>query len=195
MYKHMLVSTAGDRTEHVNDWSVSARTDLCQTFHRGRRMLLSSPSRNPNECFSSRRPQVDHGRMHSWIPTRQEMRTIAGRGSLTWTRDRDRLRSIHGLGEFVEQTVHEHRWTLSSLICWDTENVLEIVTPNIFIDSERTIPGIRAGSVIVCLLLGFEKIISTVLELFRVRLFRVAHSLMLEISSILVSSIDDGTMR
>ena len=69
-----------------------------------------------------------------------------------------------------------------------------MVTPNIFIDSERTIPGIRAGGVIARLLLGLEKIISTVLELFRVRLFLVAHSLMLEISSILVSSIDDGTM-
>ena len=67
--------------------------------------------------------------------------------------------------------------TVSS-ICWDTENLLEMVTPNIFIDSERTIPGIRAGGVIVRLLLGLEKIISTVLELFRVRLFLVAHSLM-----------------
>ena len=26
----MQVSTSGDRTEHVNDWSVSARTDHCQ---------------------------------------------------------------------------------------------------------------------------------------------------------------------
>ena len=84
--------------------------------------------------------------------------------------------------------------TVSS-ICWDTENVFDMVTPNIFIDSERAIPGIRAGGVIARLLLGLEKIISTVLELFRVRLFRVAHSLMLEISSILVPSMDDGTMR
>ena len=57
--KHMQVSTAGDRTEHVLHWSVSARTDHCQTFHRGRRMLVSSPSRNPIECFSSRLPDAE----------------------------------------------------------------------------------------------------------------------------------------
>ena len=35
----MQVSSAGDRTEHVNDWSESARIYHCQTFHRGRRMF------------------------------------------------------------------------------------------------------------------------------------------------------------
>ena len=63
--KHMQVSTAGDRSEHVLDWSVSARTDHCQTFHRERRMLVSSPSRTPIKCFSSRLPQVNPGRRHS----------------------------------------------------------------------------------------------------------------------------------
>ena len=38
--KHMQVSTAGDRIEHVLHWSVSAKTDHCQTFHPGRRMLV-----------------------------------------------------------------------------------------------------------------------------------------------------------
>ena len=178
----MQVSTAGDRTEHVTDWSVSARTDHCQTFHRGRQMLVSSPSRNPIECFSSRLPQVDPGRKHSWSPTTQEMRTIAGALFNPWARTVRRANSARAQVDTV------------SLICWDTENLLEMVTPNIFIDSERMIPGFRAGGVIVRLLLGLEKIIFTVLELFRVRLFHVAHSVMLEISSILVSSIDDVSM-
>ena len=78
---HMQVSSAGVRTEHVNYSRESARTDHCQTFHRGRRMLVSLPSRNPTECFSSRLPQVVHGRRHSWSPTKQEMRIITGRGS------------------------------------------------------------------------------------------------------------------
>ena len=37
---HMQVSSAGVCTEHVNDWLESVRTDHCQTFHRGRRMLV-----------------------------------------------------------------------------------------------------------------------------------------------------------
>ena len=56
----MQVSSAGDSTEHMNDWRESARTDHCQTSHRGRRMMVSLPSRNPIECFSSRLPQVVH---------------------------------------------------------------------------------------------------------------------------------------
>ena len=64
-YKHMQVSTAGGCTEHLLDWSISVRTDHCQTFHRGQRMLVSSPSSNPIECFSSRLPQVDPGQRHS----------------------------------------------------------------------------------------------------------------------------------
>ena len=49
----MQVSSAGNRTEHVNDWRESARTDHCQTFHRGRRMLLlltAGKTRNDRNC-------------------------------------------------------------------------------------------------------------------------------------------------
>ena len=159
----MQVSSAGDRTEHVNDWRESARTDHCQTFHRGRRMMVSLPSRNPIECLSSRLPQVVHGQRHSWSPTKagdaynNRERII---DLNTWSRPS--LFSPCARGVLRANNARAQVETVSSM-CWDTENVLDMVTPNIFIDSERTIPGIRAGGVIARLLLGLEKIISTVL--------------------------------
>ena len=87
-----------------------------------------------------------------------------------------------------------HDVVTSSMWCW-TEKFQDIVTPNIFILSARVIPGITDGRMIEPLFLGFRKTISTVLELFNLRLFSTAQSLMLASSSSLVSTILAGTMR